>query len=57
MKDQLPHISVGQIIPDPFLTSGRSKSIEHKDRLRSDFSENINSENNQKFMKNEENMS
>lgn len=57
MKNQLPHISVGQIIPDPFLTSERSKSIEHKDRLRSDFSGNINSENNQKFMKNEENMS
>ena len=55
MKNELPHISVGHIISDPFITPERSKSIEHKDRLRSDFFAVTNSGNNQKIMKNEEN--
>lgn len=55
MKNQLPHITVGQIVSDPFIAHERSKTKEHTDRLRSDFFENNNFENSQKLMKNEEN--
>lgn len=57
MKQNLPHITVGQIASDPFLPSERSKSFEHTDRLRSDFFSESDFENNQKLMKNEENQS
>lgn len=55
MKNELPHITVGQSEVDPFLTGERSKTKEHTDRLRSDLFQNNNFENFQKLMKNEEN--
>ena len=57
MKNEMPHISIGQNLTDPFVFSSRSKTKEHTDRLRSDFFESTNYENNQKSMKNEENIS
>lgn len=54
MNSNLPHITIGQTESDPFLPSERSKTKEHTDRLRSEFSENIENENLQKLTKNEE---
>ena len=57
MKNEMPHISIGQNLTDPFIFSSRSKTKEHTDRLRSELFESTNYENNQKSMKNEENIS
>lgn len=54
MKNETPHITVGQIASDPFLPTERSKSFEHTDRLRSDFYAEPDFKNNQKLMKIEE---
>ena len=54
MNGRIPHITVGQTESDPFLPTERSKTKEHTDRLRSDFSENNKNENLQKLTKNEE---
>lgn len=54
MKSMNPHISVGQKIFDPFISQERSKTKEHTDRLRSDYTGNIIFENSQKLTKNEE---
>lgn len=55
MNNIKPHITVGQTESDFFLSGERSKTIEHKDRLRSVFNENEVFENAQKLMKNEDN--
>ena len=55
MNNMKPHITIGQTEDDFFLSAERSKSVEHTDRLRSDFFAVTNSGNNQKIMKNEEN--
>lgn len=55
MNNETPHITIGQIEPDPFISGQRSKTVEHKDRLRSEFSKNDDNENFQKLTKNEAN--
>ena len=55
MNNETPHITIGQIEPGSFISGQRSKTMEHTDRLRSDFSKIHNSENSQKIMKIEEN--
>ena len=55
MNNETPHITIGQIEPDPFISGQRSKTMEHTDRLRSDFSKINSFKNSQKTMKIEEN--
>lgn len=57
MKENIPHVTIGQSEFDPFLPFERSKTAEHTDRLRSNYLENTNFENNQNLMKNGEIMS
>ena len=47
--------SIGQTEADFFLSAERSKTMEHTDRLRSDFNKIEENENSQKLMKNREN--
>lgn len=51
MKSNLPHITIGQKESDPFTIGERSKTKEHTDRLRSDFSENEKNKKLQKITK------
>lgn len=51
MNSNLPHITIGQAESDPFLPTERSKTKEHTDRLRSDFSENEKNKKLQKITK------
>ena len=55
MKNEMPHITVGQSESDLFLLGERSKTMEHENRLRSDFCDLDNIEKTYKSMKTEEN--
>lgn len=55
MNNMKPHITIGQTEADFFLSAERSKTMEHTDRLRSDFNKNEEIEIFQKSMKNREN--
>ena len=55
MNNMKPHITIGQTEDDFFLSAERSKTMEHTDRLRSDFNKIEENENSQKLMKNREN--
>lgn len=57
LKKHFEHIPAQLSEADPFLPEKRSKTMEHTDRLRSNFFENENFEKTQNLMKIEENKS